>query len=261
MKIAVIGCGVVGSHMVADCRRAPGVEVVEYDPPREMPATRADVNACEAAFICVGTPERADGAADLSAIHEVFFWLRVPVAIIRSTVPPGTTAQLPGEVVFSPEFIGEGVNPAYNQLRQPPFLILGGTPSARAKAAAVCAKLYNSECEFIFLDAITAEVGKYFENVFLATKVTLVNEFYTICQVLGADYYQMIAAVTHDHRIGRSHTHVYPDARGWGGRCLPKDTAALLALVGEETAPLLAAVRRVNELHRRRPRSSEEVTA
>jgi len=57
----------------------------------------------------------------------------------------------------------------------------------------------------------------------------------------------MMNAVTHDYRIGRSHTHVYPDRRGFDGRCLPKDTAALLARVGKGVAPLLLTVIKLNE--------------
>lgn len=248
MKLAVIGLGVVGRHMRADIERA-GHTCLTYDIVGEGHATRAQINTCDAAFVCVGTPATPEGEADLSAIAAVFAWLDVPVAIIRSTVPPGTTDQLP-RAVFCPEFIGEGVNPPYLAMRQPPFVILGGAPELRALAADVFARLYNSECETIFVDAVTAEVCKYAENYFLALKVTWANELYDICQAVGADFPAMMNAVTHDYRIGRSHTHVYPDRRGFDGRCLPKDTAALLARVGRETAPLLLTVIQINEARR-----------
>ena len=244
--LAVIGVGVVGSHMVADIERA-GHACVKHDPARGWDDREA-VNRCEAAFICVGTPQAADGHADLSALHEVFTWLRVPVAIVRSTIPPGTP--LPDWAAFSLELIGEGVNAPYNAMRQPPFVVIGADrPETRAAAAVAFATIYNAECEFVFLDLISAQLAKYAENYHFALRVSWANELYNISQVLGANYHEMMATVTHDYRIGRSHTHVYPDRRGWGGRCLPKDTAALLALVGEETAPLLAAVRRVNDRH------------
>ena len=247
MKYGIVGYGVVGRHMEQDIRRS-GHECPMYD--IKGIDTREDVNACDAVFVCVGTPQGADGQADLSAIHDVFTWLRVPVAIVRSTVPPGTTDRLPGHVVFCPEFIGEGVNPPYSAMRQPPFLIIGGKPEARERARVAFAHLYNSECEFIYTDAVTAEVAKYAENYFLALKVTWANEMFDICQAVGADFGQMMGAVTHDYRIGRSHTHVYPDDRGWDGRCLPKDTAALLDAVGADIAPLLAEVRRINRRQR-----------
>lgn len=259
MKIGIVGYGVVGRHMVEDVRRAGHCPVIRdpwldegrpEDSNEDESASEAEINACDAAFVCVGTPQSPDGECDLSAIAEVFSWLRVPVAILRSTVPPGTLdrfAQCPA--VFCPEFIGEGVNSPYNAMRQPPFMIIGGKPDARTAASAVLSRLYNSECEFIFTDAVTAEVAKYAENYFLALKVSWANELYDICAKVGADFGQMMAAVTHDYRIGRSHTHVHPADRGWGGRCLPKDTAALLHAVGADVAPLLAALRRVNDWH------------
>lgn len=257
MKIGVVGYGVVGKHMAADIKAA-GHECLIYDTLpkyRSISAFREQINTCDAAFVCVSTPEGPDGAADISAIRDVAGWLDTPVIIIRSTVPPGTTNFVQNAnpfhaVAFVPEFIGEGVNAPYNALRQPPFLVVGADPLVRDRVLAVLSVLYNAECEFVSTDAITAECIKYAENIYLATKVTLFNEFYDWVTGLGGDWGQFVNGLTHDYRIGRSHTHVYPDNRGWGGRCLPKDTAALLALVGPETAPLLAAVRVINDQHR-----------
>lgn len=265
VKFGIVGLGVVGRHMETDIQRAGHpylkYDIVAHGLVEQLTgfATREEMNTCDAVFVCVSTPEGADGQADLSAIDDVFGWLRVPVAIIRSTVPPGTTAEIQNrlieehpdyDVAFVPEFIGEGVNAPYNAMKQPPFLIVGAFPESWEPVCNALAQLYNAECEFIRVLPTTAEVAKYAENYFLALKVTWANELYDICNAVGADFGQMMAAVTHDYRIGRSHTHVYPDSRGWGGRCLPKDTAAILARVGEDTAPLLAAVRRVNERQR-----------
>jgi len=243
----------VGKHMTADIERA-GHEAVVFDVANiaRHNASRDEINACAAAFVCVSTPSLPSGACDVSAIDDVFTWLRVPVAIIRSTVPPGTTETLvySGMVVFCPEFIGEGVNAPYVAMRQPPFLIVGGYQTARHAAAGVLHALYNSECELVFVSAVSAEVAKYAENYFLALKVSWANDLFRICAQTGADFPAMMAAVTHDYRIGRSHTHVDPTHPGWDGRCLPKDTAALLALVGAETAPLLDAMIHVNKIHR-----------
>lgn len=253
MKIAVVGYGVVGRHMAADIERG-GHELWLYDKFQGEINHERDkqaVNACDAAFVCVSTPSAPDGSCDISAIEEVFKWLNVPIALIRSTIPPGTTASLPGTVGFIPEFIGEGVNAPYNAMRQPPFLILGtDSDTARERAVNVLSRLYNSECEFVCMSTVSAELAKYAENYFLALKVSWANELYDIAEEVGADFNKMMNGVTHDYRIGRSHSHVYGDNRGWGGRCLPKDTAALLARVGAEKAPLLAAVRAVNAQHR-----------
>ncbi len=254
MRIGIVGYGVVGGHLHRDLEGK--CEVLVYDKAIHGDPQKALVNQCDAAFICVPTPMAASGAADLSAINDVFSWLKTPIAIIRSTVPPSTTERLqskyPGKVVFVPEFIGEGVNAPYNQMRQPPFLIIGGTSGARMQAAQVLSHIYNSECEFIYVDAVTAEVAKYAENFYLALKVGWANEMYDICNAVGADFGQMMNAVTHDYRIGRSHTHIYWNDRGWDGRCLPKDLNALLAVVGKETAPLLTYAIASNEIHKAR---------
>lgn len=258
----VVGYGVVGRHMAADIERA-GLPCRVYDVipnGNRRLATRAEINACDCVFVCVGTPMGADGRADLGAIDEVFSWLRVPMAVIRSTVPPGTARHIQDDLIdldngdyhvaFIPEFIGEGVNAPYNAMRQPPFLIIGADLDAQPVVGDALSRLYNSECEFIFLSLVEAELAKYAENYFLALKVSWANELYDIAEWVGADFRAVMNAVTHDYRIGRSHTHVYPDNRGWSGRCLPKDLNALRAHVGAEQTPLLEALIRVNDRHR-----------
>ncbi len=254
MRVGIVGKGVVGRHMATDICGA-GHEVVIYDPAfKEYSNTKNAINTCDAAFIAVSTPMAVDGSADLSAIRGVFGWMTVPLAIVRSTVPPGTIDELArnysGQIVFVPEFIGEGVNAPYNTMKQPPFLIIGGTPVAREKAIQVLSHIYNAECEFVCVDAKAAEVAKYAENFALALKVGWANDLYDICDKVGADFGQMMNAVTHDYRISRSHTHIYADKRGWSGRCIPKDLNALLAVVGADTAPLLASAIASNEIHR-----------
>ncbi|MBI5035584.1 MAG: UDP-glucose/GDP-mannose dehydrogenase family protein [Chloroflexi bacterium] len=252
---AVIGCGVVGSHMANDIERAKH-ECLIYDVlPVFGQASREDINQrCQAAFVCVSTPPTADGACDLSAINDVLSWLDVPVVIIRSTIEPGTLDRLASEhpdmtLAFVPEFIGEGINAPYNSMRQPPFLIVG---TDWQEPFEILATIYNAECEFVPVSPMTAEVCKYAENYFLALKVSWANEMFDICEKLGLNYWQMMNALTHDYRIGPSHTHVYRDRRGWGGRCLPKDTSALLHFVGADTAPLLSALIEVNKQLRSR---------
>ena len=271
MKIGIVGYGVVGKHMRKDIEAA-GHEAAIFDPAydeTEDGRLRAmeEVNECSAAFVCVPTPMSEDGYVDIRAITCTFEWLNVDVAIIRSTVPPGTVFQLAEQVkesgmsvAFSPEFIGEGVNAPYVQMKQPPFMIIGGDDPARMKAAAIYQRLYNSECEFIFMEGLEAEVTKYAENYFLAMKVTWANEMYDICGELGADHHIVLNALGHDHRIGRSHMHVYEDSRGWSGKCLPKDTIGLLRAVGGSlgrepggdvgVAPLLESVILINAAHR-----------
>ena len=86
MKLAVIGLGVVGRHMRADIERA-GHTCLTYDIVGEGHATRAQINTCDAAFVCVGTPATPEGEADLSAIAAVFAWPRI-VHTLDEPAPP-----------------------------------------------------------------------------------------------------------------------------------------------------------------------------
>lgn len=254
MNIGIVGFGVVGRCIARDV----GDNCFIYDKfIPEYSQTKAYINDCDAVFVSVGTPEKDDGMADMSAIDDVYSWLRVPISILRSTIPPGTTDKLNKitPTVFVPEFIGEGVNPPYNAMKQPPFLILGGGDKESHDAIQVLRHFYNSECEIICMDALSAEIAKYAENYFLALKVTWANEMYDICQELGANYDLMMTGVSHDYRIGRSHTHVYEDKRGFDGRCLPKDTNALLSALGASRVPLLDAVVSINNKRQQNERS------
>ena len=70
---------------------------------------------------------------------------------------------------------------------------------------------------------------KYMENSYLALKVTFVNEFYEICRTFGADWHAVREGWLLDPRVERSHTAVFINQRGFGGRCLPKDVNAIAA--------------------------------
>lgn len=258
MRYGVIGYGAVGKHMVRDIESAG--HVARFYDPAHLVWTKKQVNECECAFVCVPTPLGDDGKLDMCHIFEVFEWLDVPITIIRSTLAIGTAQRLYLEgcdidghsIVVCPEFIGEGVRPPYVAMAQPPFLILGGRPAARARAIQSLSRLYNSECEFVQMPAKEAEIAKLAENYFLALKVTWANEIYEICESFGADYDRVMGGIVHDYRIGRSHTHVYRDNRGWSSKCLDKDVPGLLAQSGMPVAPLLKKLIDVNEWHKTR---------
>jgi hypothetical protein len=93
----------------------------------------------------------------------------------------------------------------------------------------------------------TAELCKYMENTFLATKVAFVNQFYDLAQVYGVNYNELRELWLADERIGRSHT-IVTEERGYRGRCLPKDIAAIIqAAKPFGGAPLLEAIDRYND--------------
>jgi UDP-glucose 6-dehydrogenase len=115
-------------------------------------------------------------------------------------------------------------------------------------------RTFNSELEVRQTDARTAELTKYMENAFLALKVAFCNEVYDVAGATGVDYNELRELWLLDPRIGRSHTWVHPDDRGFGGRCLPKDLRALVAHARSagEAPLLLEAVLEANARVRRR---------
>lgn len=247
MKIGIVGFGHVGKAMF---KQFPGALV--YDGPLGI-GSREELSRCDAAFVCVPTPEAKDGSCDTAQVEEVLAWLDASVIMIRSTVPVGfTDSQIEAtgkRIVFQPEYYGETTAHPFADLTSRSWLTLGGSAEDVKLAVKAYQSVCNSEVKFVFTDARTAELAKYMENCFLAMKVTFCNEFYDIAQAFGVDYSQLREVWLEDPRIGRSHTFVYEDNRGFGGKCLPKDLNAILHQADEKGvhAGLLHAIRQRNE--------------
>ncbi|RMF80897.1 MAG: hypothetical protein D6744_07745, partial [Planctomycetota bacterium] len=124
--------------------------------------------------------------------------------------------------------LGETPAHVFGNMAEREFVVLGGRPEDVSAVADFYKHYYNAYVRFYFTDAITAEVCKYMENAFYAMKVTFVNEFYDIAKAHGVDFNVLREAWLADTRISRDHTFVYPDARGFSGKCLPKDCNAIV---------------------------------
>ncbi len=229
-KVACVGSGVVGTAMYNLC----GPETVMYDI-LDKPGYTQDkgkVNKCDVAFINVPTPMADDKTCDTSVVEEVVSWITCPLIIIRSTVSPGTTDRLSQKygrnIVFQPEYLGETPGHIFGNMAEREFIVLGGEPQYTSLAADFYKNYYNATVHIYFCDAVTAEVCKYMENAFYAMKVTFVNEFYDIAQAHGIRFNQLREIWLADTRISRDHTFVIPDARGFSGKCLPKDCNAIV---------------------------------
>jgi UDPglucose 6-dehydrogenase len=248
-KVGVVGAGVVGTAMQRLC----GPETVMYDLKPECPRDRNAINACDAVFICVPTPMKRDGSCDVSIVEETVAWVEAPLIILRSTVPPGTTDRLRQQyrrhVVFQPEYLGETPGHVFGNMAERTFVVLGGLPEDTSKAADLYKHYYNAMVYFYFCDAVTAEVAKYMENSFYAVKVTFMNEFYDIAKAHGVNFDVLREVWLADTRISRDHTFVYPGARGFSGKCLPKDVNAIVRSCDERgyEARLLKAVLEINQ--------------
>ena len=129
------------------------------------------------------------------------------------------------------------------------FVILGGRPEVRRFFLDRLLPVYGPVTRYFQCSSAEAEVIKYMENCYFAAKVTFVNEFYDLCRALDLDWHTVREGWLLDARIARDHSAVFPDRRGFGGRCLPKDVDALLAFGAAAgiPLPLLAAVRECNQ--------------
>lgn len=208
---------------------------------------RDNINACDLVVVCVPTPQSAGGEVDLSIINDTFEWLNAPLILIKSTVPPGTTDKLvAGEVgkwidrkiAFSPEYIGEGGYvtqwwkdknyPHATDMKYHDFQIFGGKREATRGIIPFFQKVVGPEVKYMQTDAKTAELVKYMVNSWGATKVTFCNEFYNIAESLGVDYNELRELWLLDGRAERMHTAVFPENRGFGGKCFPKDVNGIV---------------------------------
>ena len=248
MRVGIVGLGAVGG---AIAKLFPSADL--YDEPKDI-GRRADINECQIVFVCVPTPAADDGSCDTSIVEEVVSWIDGPTIVLRSTVNPGTTSRLRAEsgkpIVFQPEY-GPSETPdhPYSDLRNVRWVILGGDRADCAKVAQAWMDVYSAELKIVYTTSETAELCKYMENAFLATKVTFCNEFFDIAQALAVDYNELRELWLLDPRIGRTHSFVYPDRRGYGGKCLSKDmTAIAVAAMQAGVEPtLLHAVIALNE--------------
>jgi UDPglucose 6-dehydrogenase len=193
-------------------------------------------------IICVPTQMNEDGSCDTSLVEEKVRESKAPLILIKSTVTPGTTDRLIKEtgkhIVFSPEFIGEGVYFTPPWMYPDPinpishgFMIMGGSNEDCEKVANIFVSRMGPHTKFTFLKPKEAEVVKYWVNVWGAMKVTFCNVMYDCLKALGVDYYRTREGWIADSRVEKMHTAVFEKARGFSGKCFPKDLRAFIHAV------------------------------
>lgn len=192
----------------------------------------------QAVFVCVGTPPKNDGEADLSylfsAVEETAKNLSGYTLItIKSTIPIGFEDDLEQtvkkhakskfEFAASPEFLREGT--AIEDTLHPDRIVIGTTSK---KAQKILLELHAPiSGERVICDIRSAQLIKYASNALLATKVSFANAISILCERMGADVEMVMKGVGVDKRLGRNF--LYPGV-GYGGSCLPKDVLAFIAL-------------------------------
>jgi UDPglucose 6-dehydrogenase len=252
--IGVMGAGVVGGAVRAYFE-GRGDDVRVYDPPKGYPDPRA-LDDAAVVFVCVPTPyTRGVGFDDTHLLHAVSQIREGSLVVIKSTSLPGTTDILQERYprhrfIFNPEFLREAS--AYDDFVRPDRQIVGCTDASRADAGDLMAMLPRAPFERI-CPAREAEMAKYVANSFLAVKVMFANEAFDLCEALGIEYEAVKEIAGADTRIGTSHMDVFDGGyRGYGGKCLPKDSKALLDLarISGVDMNVLAAADRANALLR-----------
>lgn len=202
----------------------------------------------DVSFICVGTPSDSLGNIDLGIVKAASASLGdslrkkkdYHVIVVKSTVVPETTEKVvmpiietrsgkrAGEfgIAMNPEFLREGK--AVHDFMHPDKIVVG---SLDKRSGDIVASLYSGlDCEVTRTNPRTAEMIKYANNAFLATKISFANEVGNICKQLGIDTYEVMSAVGKDFRIGR---HFLNAGAGFGGSCFPKDVKALIGKASE----------------------------
>ena len=200
-------------------------------------------------LICVGTPSRPSGDADLGAVDSVVASIgdhlqHRAVVALRSTVPVGTTRRVEaalnkrlgdrggpdGIAVFAnPEFLRTGR--ALDDFMHPSRVILGRTEQTSDDETEKLATLYRPlESPIFVFDAESAELVKNAANAYLATRISFINEIAGLCEATGASVDAVVQGVSADPRIGGDY--IRPGI-GYGGSCLPKDVRSLMAMGSE----------------------------
>jgi len=196
-----------------------------------------NISKSDIIFICVGTPPKKNGESNLNFVDQVVNNISnkikgYTVIVSKSTVPVGTSKQIEKvlkknnsiksfDVVSNPEFLREGA--ALKDFARPDKIIIG---CRKMKAEKILKKIYKSlKRPFVVTNNETAEIIKYVNNSFLATKITFINEIADLCENIGAEIETVAKAIGLDGRIGPKYLHPGP---GYGGSCFPKDIKSLI---------------------------------
>ena len=245
-KIGIIGNGFVGSSVAFGFSPQTGcdAEVKIYDKDKSKSKNTLDevVNDSDYIFLSVPTPSNQDGSISLDILFDVFKDIDdvidyeddyQPVILLRSTVTPGTTGKIQIEypkmnIVFNPEFLTER-SAKFDFINQSRFIV-GGTWGNATKVEHLYKERFGDSIPVIKTNFQTAEMIKYMNNCFFATKVSFLNEMYQIADKCGANWEEAVEGFVRDGRIGHSHMNVPgPDGKfGFGGSCFPKDIQAMI---------------------------------
>lgn len=252
MKIGIVGhLGVVGGAIAHGFTRL-GHEVIGYDTKDSTVRPFEALLEAELVFICVPTPQAPDGTCDVSRVDQTVERLFKRdrdlyrgLVVVKSTVPPGTSEAYHQmyntwvgtahdgawrRIAFCPEFLRERAA-AVDFVEHHDLLVIG---TDNERDAALIRRAHGHYPKSVAIMSRTeAELAKYYSNVFNALRVVFANEFYEVCAALGADYQTIKQAMVKRATIEDVYLDCNELFRGFGGMCLPKDTAAFAAIAAK----------------------------
>lgn len=238
--VLIIGYGVVGHNLAEEYKKLnPDI----YDKYKVIDTRKK--GKYKVAFVCVDTPKKDGVICDMSEVENAIRDNDAEIFVIKSTVLPKTTQRIGAEtgktVLFSPEYYG-GTQHCNNFNFD--FTIIGGDKAAAVEVVQLLQNCYDGRHQFRITDSTTAEIVKYMENSWLATKVSFCIQFKQICDKENVSYEEVREMFLLDERVNPSHTFVYNDHPYWESHCLDKDVPAIAEY---ESADLLKAVIEFNQ--------------
>lgn len=232
-KICIIGNGYVGAAMIRLLEKQYLITIKEIDDNYD------NVNNSDLTIICVPTNQLENGLCDISIVEKVIKESNAPLYLIKSAIPPKTTEYLIKKynkrIVVSPEYIGEGKYPTpyWKGIPHPTdmsihdFQIFGGNKEDTGAVIDFFLPVLGPYCRYYQTDSRSAELVKYMENSFLATKIVFCHEFSRIVENFDRDYKEIRELFVADRRVEKGSTAVFKNKLGYGGKCLPKDISGI----------------------------------
>jgi len=233
MKIGIVGLGVVGTAIKNGLEKT-GNKLFIHDLKKQT--SIKDVIPTEIIFICVPTPQGDDGSCDTTNVKSVLNELNElnykGIVTIKSTVEVGFTDNVIKEyknltICFVPEFLRERCA-EFDFVENHHVLAVGtADPWVYKKVVEAHGHLPKN---IVQLTPTEAEILKYYNNVFAATKVVFANIMNEVCEKTDSDYSKVKDAFIKTGRAKDSYLDVNPNLKGYGGMCLPKDVKAMISL-------------------------------
>ena len=261
MKIGCIGHGFVGGALDKSFT-SRGVSVSIFDKYKKIGSVD-DILECDAIFLCLPTPFVNGHGFDIGALIENLRQLSKKnysgLVIIKSTIEPGTcdtlALQYNLKIIHNPEFLT--ARTAFEDFDSQKHIVLGYTKYSKEHVSHIESffmKLYP-DAEVSICTSKESESMKIFCNNFYAVKVQVFNEFYLLCQKIGADFETVKELMLKNGWINEMHTNVPgPDGKvSYGGECFTKDTSALrhfMNVSGTPNAIIDAAITERNKMRK-----------